>query len=72
MADFCKQCSIEMFGEDGEDLKGISDRTLTKEEKEKGLGWSAICEGCGFIIVNDEGECITENCLKRHGCEHIS
>ena len=49
---------MEMFGEDGEDLKGISSRKLTEEEIKDGYGHNAMCEGCGFIIVNDEGECM--------------
>jgi len=67
MADFCKQCSIENFGEDFGDLKGITDRKLTEEEINCGMGWPTICEGCGPTLVNDEGECIESNCLKEHG-----
>ena len=65
MADFCKQCSIEMFGEDFENLKGLGDGT----ELKPGYGWSVLCEGCGPIIVNDDGECIDKGCLKKHGDE---
>lgn len=67
MADFCKQCSIELFGEDFGDLRGISPTKLTKEDIDKKMGWVALCEGCGFIIVNDEGTCICPKCEKHSG-----
>ena len=67
MADFCKQCSIELFGEDYRDLKGVSTRKLTKEEKSNDMGWPVICEGCGPTIVDDDGMCIKKDCLKEHG-----
>jgi len=46
MANFCKQCSIALFGEDSKDLAHIA-----------GIGELAyvLCEGCGFIYVNNEG-----------------
>ena len=46
MADFCKECSIELFGYDTMDLARIAspDDYIT-----------VICEGCGPIMVNDLG-----------------
>lgn len=67
MADFCMQCSIEHFGEDCGDLANIGSRPLTEIEKEKGMGWSVLCEGCGATIVDDSGRCISANCLLQHG-----
>lgn len=67
MADFCKQCSIEMFGQDYGDLKGLGDG----KELEKDFGWTAICEGCGYTIVNDEGKCIAVDCLMKHGAKEL-
>ena len=61
MADFCKQCSIFMFGSDTGDLEGIS----KPEDTAKGLYATVICEGCGFIQVDHEGRCITEDCLEK-------
>ena len=58
MSDFCKQCSIKIFGEDNQDLKGLGDG----KELSKDCGWQALCEGCGPIVVNDEGECIANWC----------
>ena len=53
MADFCHECSIETFGEDFGDLKGIGKPGVTLEP---GYGWQAICEGCGPILVDNEGK----------------
>lgn len=65
MADFCKQCSMELFGEDNRDLAGLNnDIELKKDE-----GFVVICEGCGYTLVNHEGECIDPHCLRKHGEE---
>lgn len=58
MADFCKQCSIDTFGKDFGDLKG-----LCKPDEMV----HTLCEGCGSNLVNSEGECICVDCLKKHG-----
>lgn len=58
MADFCKQCSLEIFGEDFEDLKGLC---------EEGHTTFTLCEGCGFTAVNHLGVCVCVDCLKEHG-----
>lgn len=63
MADLCKQCSIELLGEDFGDLRNHNSRKLTSEEIAEGQGWYALCEGCGHTLVNDEGECLG-NCMK--------
>lgn len=60
MADFCKQCSISMFGEDLRDLASIGTGALGEGE-----GWAVICEGCGPTLVNDEGECIVDDCMEK-------
>lgn len=51
MADFCKACSIDLFGEDCGDLAGLGDGTPLPE----GHGWTALCETCGPILVDDKG-----------------
>lgn len=58
MADFCQQCSIEVFGEDFKDLADIArgERLL-----------HTLCEGCADAIVNSVGRCVAANCLKHHG-----
>lgn len=62
MADFCKQCSLEYFGEDFKELANLG----RGRELSEGCGWTAVCEGCGFIVVNNEGECVDKGC-KLHG-----
>jgi uncharacterized membrane protein YgcG len=58
MADFCRQCSIEEFGQDFGDLAGLVS---------PGSAGRVICEGCGITYVNHLGECVAENCLLAHG-----
>jgi hypothetical protein len=54
MADFCKQCSIENFGQDFGDLAGLGEGPIPE-----GTGFVAICEGCGIIMVDLDGNCIS-------------
>jgi hypothetical protein len=54
MADFCKECSIEIFGEDFGDLAGQIDPVLV----DLGLGAVVLCEGCGFCLVDEVGKVI--------------
>jgi len=67
MADFCKACSIELFGKDFEDHKGITTEQMWKELH----AVTVICEGCGPIQVDPEGNCVSKDCLcskkKGHG-----
>jgi len=60
MADFCKQCSIENFGEDFGDLADLS----TEESTKMGLFPVALCEGCGLILVDHTGKCVSSDCLR--------
>ena len=47
MADFCHECSIQMFGEDFKDFASdINDDQMRQ----------ALCEGCGFIWVDKDGK----------------
>jgi hypothetical protein len=46
MAEFCQQCSEELFGHDTRDLANMC-HSGTSEE---------LCEGCGWIYVNSEGK----------------
>jgi hypothetical protein len=66
MASFCKQCSEELFGEDFEDLRGIT----TIEDEAKGLAAIVTCEGCGDIQVDSHGRCISYDCDKQHNPSH--
>lgn len=58
MSDFCKQCSEELFDEDFEDLAGLC---------KVGEMVVALCEGCGSIWVNHEGECQGDCLNPNHG-----
>lgn len=67
MADFCKQCSIVIFGEDFGELANL----ITPEEEAQGLCALALCEGCGSTRVDIEGNCLEFDCLnKGHSPEH--
>lgn len=63
MADFCKQCSMDVFSEDFGDMAGISTATDTAN----GLFAQVLCEDCGFIQVDHEGNCITHGKKEHHG-----
>ena len=67
MAEFCQQCADEDGLYNG--LAGLCDPEYVQ---------SVICEGCGFIYVNERGECMGRHprwpedpeyagyCLKSH------
>jgi hypothetical protein len=61
MADFCKQCSIDNFGEDFGDLAGIT----KPEDFAEGKAVIVICEGCGVVQVDPDGVCISADCLEK-------
>ena len=63
VADFCLQCNRD-FGLDYSDFSHLSQDRLPLEP---GYGYPALCEGCGPTLVNDAGECISSDCLRRHG-----
>jgi len=64
VADFCRQCSEEIFGEDFGDFRDCSPTY--------GPFKAVICEGCGATHVDFEGNCIyhrggtSEECLGRN------
>lgn len=51
MAEFCKNCGIEMWGFDNQDWAGVS----TPEDTEKGLYAPVLCESCGPCLVDHTG-----------------
>lgn len=59
MADFCKQCSMELFGKDFRELAGVTE----PDKWEQGLAARVICEGCGPIQVDPDGNCVTPDCI---------
>ena len=56
MADFCRACSIEVFGEDYGDFANIT----TDAQWEAGFAAVVLCEHCGPTQVNPDGECVSE------------
>ena len=62
MADFCQQCSVEMFGEDFKELANLGD----DEPLKPGWGYQVLCEGCGPTLVDKEGKCIADYCELHH------
>lgn len=60
MADFCSQCSLDMYGRDFNDLTTRDNPDLKR--------LYTICEGCGFTVVDKDGHCIGD-CLLHHGVE---
>jgi len=49
MVDFCKDCYPSTWGEQGNDFVGL----ITKEQCDNGFLASALCEGCGNIVLVD-------------------
>lgn len=65
MADFCRACTEQMYGiyaAQGNDLQDLT----SQESWDKGLAVSVLCEGCGPIQVDPEGNCVSTDCLE-HG-----
>ena len=62
MADFCKACSLETFGEDFGDLAGL----VSAQEDREGFVGCGICEGCGSFAFHHDGSCADCFCEK-HG-----
>lgn len=58
MADFCKQCSLENFGEDHKDFQFNAP---------DGMVTAVLCEGCGPTYVDNDGNCVCDWCLEQHG-----
>ncbi len=66
MADFCKQCSADMFPGGSNDFEGM----ITEEKVKDGYYMPVLCEGCGPTGVDHEGRCINVDCLKKHKLEN--
>lgn len=62
MADFCKYCSIEMFGQDFKEMANITSEESIKENRYAAV----LCEGCGPCQVLIDGTCIThKECVEK-------
>ena len=64
MADFCNQCRQESDMCWPEDLDNPDYPDYGPLEE--GKGWGVICEGCGFTLIDRDG-----NCLGNHSIEKI-
>lgn len=62
MADFCNQC-LDELGLPRGDLAGIT----SPADWAEGRAVRVICEGCGFVQVDPDGNCVTVDCLRKHG-----
>lgn len=60
MADFCRQCVKDLWGEDASDFVNIT----PEKDWSAGKAVQVLCEGCGWIQVNPEGECVSEDCMR--------
>ena len=58
MADFCTQCSIDIFGKDYGDAAG---------QCGEGFIASFLCEGCGPTWVDHTGKCVASDCPEHAG-----
>lgn len=57
MADFCAQCAVTL---------NFPETDFPKREKAPpGYGYQEICEHCGFIFVDGDGNCLG-NCFEGH------
>lgn len=57
MADFCRECNLELFDLDEPDF-GPYDPAL---ELKSGEGFLVLCETCGPILVDHSGNKISED-----------
>jgi len=54
MADFCHQCTSELFGEEHADKNDFAGFVRGSER------YYVMCEGCGWITVDKEGRKVEE------------
>lgn len=52
MADFCRTCLLAHFGDDTKDLANL----MPPEKYTEEVGALALCECCGPIVVDIEGQ----------------
>lgn len=64
MADFCEQCARDHAFEKG-DFRNIGEpKDLPLKP---GYGFAVICEGCGFVCVDEKGYCMGgPECMEEH------
>lgn len=52
MFGYCKSCSLAIHGHDHEDFSGMLGQELAAE----GYGLLAVCEECGPLLVDGDGQ----------------
>lgn len=52
MSGYCKSCSIAILGRDHEDFSGMLGPALAAE----GYGLLAVCDECGPVLVDGDGQ----------------
>ena len=62
MADFCNQCADDLGLPRG-DMSGIT----TGADWTAGRAAIVLCEDCGPIQVDPQGNCVSPDCGKHHG-----
>jgi hypothetical protein len=67
VAEFCSACSKDIFKRDGHDFRGLT----SDKDFRGGLACVVLCEGCGAIQVDPNGQCLSA-CSRRnypgHNC----
>lgn len=64
MADFCRDCSIALFGQDFGDMANL----LKPEEYTDEMGALVLCECCGPIVVDKDGKRMSVDFFKECTC----
>tara|TARA_R100000005_G_C4851467_1_gene117602 strand:- start:321 stop:506 length:186 start_codon:yes stop_codon:yes gene_type:complete len=55
VADFCYDCTEELFGQHYAPKNDMRNIVSQKEYQEHGITANVLCEGCGFIEVDHLG-----------------
>lgn len=67
MADFCRQCTKDLFGVDQSDFDGVIEQRVAEHgDFPAGQGMEVLCEGCGMTLVDQQGRCVSRAC-ELHG-----
>lgn len=62
MAEFCKSCEVIVGLPGRDDFKGATPSQAWLE----GKAAVVLCEDCGYIQVDPEGNCVSEDCTGEH------
>lgn len=68
MAEFCKGCAIDLGFTPRQGIRFDFIDLWTEEEWDRmldGYGLLVLCEGCGPVVVDRTGKCISDDCVLR-------